>query len=261
MSKLTSKPESVFKSKPLYLFMHDHESQYGDLSQITKLEKRMADLFPEDASLARFAHRFRNGTGTQTFDPCVIRPVISPATQMKPKGLFAAAPAIPSIEMDAARAAPPSVAAISAPSYMQSPKRPLDSGNDSEADMPARKLARGESPLNGAAGRRQQQRQRAECYCSQSTPAAKPLPREVNVLLSIIPNASTWGAELPNFDAARIVDLIRGMDLSRAVLAGGVAPVTAPAGAYGAPYNGGGAATAYGAPPAASYPGNYGYGR
>jgi len=238
--------------------MHDHESQYGDLSQITKLEKRMADLFPQDPSLSRFAHRFRNGTGTQTFDPCVIRPVISPATQMRPKQTYGAA-AVPTIENEIGRAAPPAVAAaVAQASYMQSPKRPLDSGGDSEAEQPARKLVRGESPLKGAAGRRQQQRQRAEGYGSQSVvQQAKPLPREVSILLSMIPNASTWSPLLPKLDPERTVALIKGVDLSRAT-PGGNAPPPASA-AYGG--YAGGAAAAYGAPPANAYGGGYGYGR
>lgn len=257
VSKLTAKPESVAKSKPLYLFMHDHESQYGDMSQITKLEKRMGDLFPEDPSLARFAHRFRNGTGSQTFDPCVVRPVISPATQMRPKGLLPIAP-LPSVEVDMTAKIPvPSAIPVAAQqsSYMQSPKRPLDSAADSEAEQPARKLARGESPLKGAAGRRQQQRQRAEGYGSQSVQqgGAKPLPREVNVLLSMIPNASTWSAALPKLDPDRMVSVIQSMDLSRVQGQGvGAPPVQ---GGYA-----GGAAAAYGAPPAGAY-GGYGYGR
>lgn len=236
--------------------MHDHESQYGDLSQITKLEKRMTDLFPEDPSLSLFAHRFRNGTGVQAFDPCVIRPVISPMTQMRPKQLLPSMP-IASIEVPAPQVAPAAVAATVAQApYVQSPKRPFDSGADSEAEQPARKVARGESPLKGAAGRRQQQRQRAEGYGSQSVlQQAKPLPREINVLLGMIPNASTWPTAMPSFDAPRFVDVIRAIDLARA----NTASAPAPAAAYGG-YGGGGAAAAYGAPPAGAY-GAYGYGR
>ena len=144
---------------------------------------------------------------------------------------------------------------------MQSPKRPLDSGADSEAEQPARKLPRGESPLKGAAGRRQQQRQRAEGYGSQSvTQGAKSLPREVNVLLSMIPNANTWSAALPKLDPERTVGLLRGLDLARAVL-GNTATMPAQAPAYGAYNGGGGAAPAYGAPPPSTYGGAYGYGR
>jgi len=46
VNKLGRKPETVARAKPLYAFFHDFESRYGELSQITKLEKRMSDLFP-----------------------------------------------------------------------------------------------------------------------------------------------------------------------------------------------------------------------
>jgi len=37
VSRLTQKPELVSKAKPLYAFFHKYESQYGELSQISKL--------------------------------------------------------------------------------------------------------------------------------------------------------------------------------------------------------------------------------
>ncbi|KAL1303293.1 hypothetical protein AAFC00_006699 [Neodothiora populina] len=257
VSKLASKPEGILKTRPLYLFMHDHESQYGDLSQITKLEKRMRDLFPSDPSLALFSRRFHNGTGEQTFNPCTFRSIISPATQLRPKSAYSNVP-VASIEVPIPQpAAPPTVAATATQSsYLQSPKRPFDAGADSDVEQPARKLARGESPLKGAAGRRQQQRQRAEVYGGQSVQQAKPLPREVNVLLGIIPNASTWNAMLPKLDPARMVDIMRNIDLSRANVGGGAqAPAPSAYGGYS-----GGAPSAYGGQQAGAYAG-YGYGR
>ncbi|KAI5237675.1 Suf-domain-containing protein [Aureobasidium subglaciale] len=210
VSKLSAKPENVARTKPLFLFIHEYESNYGELAQITKLEKRMADLFPEDPSLVRFGHRFR----IPTFDPCTVRTIISPNAQTRPKGTESA---ILSTEIEPV----PNPAVLSAAAgYVQSPKRPLDNA-DSDAEQPARKLARGESPLKGAAGRRQQQRQRAEGYGSQVVaPPPKPLPRDITLLLSMIPNASTYPAQA-RLNAESMVALIRGIDPSRAMPQGG----------------------------------------
>lgn len=212
VSKLSAKPEGILKSKPLYLFFHNYESHYGELAQIAKLEKRMADLFPNDPALSRFAHRFK----TNTFDPCAVRPIISPASQMRPKllGMMPSVEAVPVPQ-------PPPVVQAPASGYVQSPKRAFDVANDSETEQPARKFARGESPLKGAAGRRQQQRQRAEGYGSQTLGGVrggpeppKPLPREITMLLGIIPGASAYREV--RLDPERMVGLIKGLDLSRA---------------------------------------------
>ncbi|KAI4758902.1 Suf-domain-containing protein [Aureobasidium sp. EXF-3400] len=210
VSKLSAKPENIPRTKPLFLFIHEYESNYGELAQITKLEKRMADLFPEDPSLVRFGHRFR----IPTFDPCTVRTIISPNAQTRPKGSEFA---MPSTEIEPV----PNPAVLSAATgYVQSPKRALDNA-DSDAEQPARKLARGESPLKGAAGRRQQQRQRAEGYGSQVVaPPPKPLPRDITLLLSMIPNASTYPAQA-RLNAESMVALIRGIDPSRAMIQGG----------------------------------------
>ncbi|TIA24725.1 Suf-domain-containing protein [Aureobasidium pullulans] len=217
VSKLSAKPENIPRTKPLYLFIHEYESNYGELAQITKLEKRMADLFPEDPSLVRFGHRFR----IPTFDPCTVLTIISPNAQTRPKG---ADFAMPSTEAEPV----PNPAVLSAAAgYVQSPKRPLDNA-DSDAEQPARKLARGESPLKGAAGRRQQQRQRAEGYGSQVVvPPPKPLPRDITLLLSMIPNASTYPAQA-RLNAESMVALIRSIDPNRAMMQGG---------GYGGGYN------------------------
>jgi len=65
----------VAKAKPLYIYFYKYELQYGELSQISKLEKRMAELFPEDPKLSQFALRY-SGEG---FNSTAIRPIISPA--------------------------------------------------------------------------------------------------------------------------------------------------------------------------------------
>jgi cleavage stimulation factor subunit 3 len=202
VGKLSQKPETAAKAKPLYAFFHDFESRYGELSQIVKLEKRMREAFPDDPRLAAFSQRFVH----EGFDPTAIRPIISPAIQAKPK-------AIPSIDTF-----PPTVE--SPPNrFVQvtgtnSPKRPMQfEESDNEANRP-RKLPRAESPLKGAAGRRldQQKRNRMPFDGAQydgQTPAhlIPSLPRDVLFLLSIIPPASTYHAT--RFKPEEMVRLIQ----------------------------------------------------
>jgi len=169
----------------------------------------MAELFPEDPSLTRFAARYSNSTGTlPVFDPCTVRLRISPS-QTKPKvESYDALPTIETTQPSAAQA-----------SYISSPKRPYD---DSDAEQPARKFARGESPLKGAAGRRQQQqRQARETVGSNLAPTMqlpKPLPSQVSTLLSMIPPARSYVAA--RFDPQAMVQLLRSVDLTRATFRG-----------------------------------------
>lgn len=190
------------RTKPLYAFFHDFESRYGELTQIAKLEKRMSNLFPEDRRLSLFSHRFAQ----QGFDPTAIRPIVSPATQARPT-------ALPSIEgPPMSQETPPNRFVPTT----NSPKRPLPlEESDTEAGRP-RKLARGESPLKGAAGRRldQQKRNRqpheVPLYENHALPQALPpplLPRDVLFLLSIIPKPETYHAT--KFKAEEMVRLIR----------------------------------------------------
>ena len=203
VTKLAQKPETVSKAKPLYAFFHDFEARYGELTQIAKLEKRMRDLYPEDPALTLFSRRFQE----QGFDPTVIRPIISPATQTRPK-------TIPSIETEAPPQSPPNHLNTN----IDSPKRPLPF-DDSDTEGRPQKLARtvrDVSPLKGAAGRRldQQKRSRQPAdmpqfnqHQMQGPPPPPPLPRDVTFLLSIIPKAETYHAT--KFDAASMVSLIR----------------------------------------------------
>lgn len=207
VGKVTAKPENIAKAKPLFLFFHEYESQFGELAQITKIEQRMATLFPEDPQLHRFSQRFAD----PTFDPMTVRPVISPRTQMKP-----VMPAMPgtqnvvnSIEEQPLPAIPPQVQAQeqrhASPSLLNSPhlnnmlpithspKRPLE---DTDEVVQPRKLARGESPLKGAAGRRLDAARR-NLAASGSTPVGPPqgptpIAKEITFLLSIIPPAHTY---------------------------------------------------------------------
>jgi cleavage stimulation factor subunit 3 len=90
-----------------------------------------------------------------------------------------------------------------------SPKRPLE---DAENDQP-RKFTRAESPLKGAAGRRLDAARRSNMAVGGNTPVAAPFqwPREINFLLSIIPNASTYDAT--RFRPEAMIDLLQDLTL------------------------------------------------
>ena len=168
----------------------------------------MSDLFPEDQRLHLFSRRFVQ----QMYDPTAIRPIISPGAQARPK-------VFPSIEAPVSRDTPPNRFVQS-----NSPKRPLPlEESDNEAGRP-RKLARGESPLKGAAGRRldQQKRNRQphemlqfESHSLPQAPPPPPIPRDVLFLLSIIPKAETYHAT--KFKAEEMVRLIRETNIPKSV--------------------------------------------
>lgn len=227
VSRLAQKPETLSKAKPIYSFFHEYESHYGELSQIQELEKRMSELFPEDPQLSHFSHRYSK----PSFDPTAIRPIISPLTQARPKpppGMEQPTqvpqPTAPAPQQQApVTSVPPSVIDSPRPPPVQardSPKRPFvpdDSDNDSAVQP--RKIARGESPLKGAAGRRlaaQQGRNigRDGANSAQAgAPGSQPqtLPRDVNFLLSIIPPAHTYNSA--RFIPERVIDVLRGVQL------------------------------------------------
>lgn len=206
VSRLTSKPETVAKAKKLYAFFHKYESKYGTFEQIKKLEKRMAELYPDDAKLSSFAARF---TGSGGFDPTAVRPVISPLTQQRPKNIMQSIeqpqlserPVSPRPVYNQVRDVSPRPQYPPAPTE---PKRhlPLD---DMENDMNRpRKLARGESPLKGAAGRRLDQQKRLQGtpqYQSSAPPFV--VPRDITFLLSIIPKKEAYHAD-PQLGSIRI---------------------------------------------------------
>ncbi len=170
----------------------------------------MSDLFPEDPQLALFSQRY----AAPGFDPTAIRPIVSPSTQAKPKALS-------SIDK------PPSLQNSPRPAVAQpelinnSPKRPLED-SDNESTQP-RKVARGESPLKGAAGRRLDAQKRTQLrhevnqgsvQSATPAPAQPSLPRDVLFLLSILPRPDTYNAAILLPD--KMVDLLRRTDLSRA---------------------------------------------
>lgn len=208
VSRLTQRPELVAKAKPLYSYFHKYESQYGELSQISKLEQRIAELFPDDPKLSRFASRFSG----ENFDPTAVRLIVSPATQMKPKVL------VQSIEHPnlARESSVPQYNPEASPrsQYVQttnSPKRPFPL-EDFESDLNRpRKLARGESPLKGAAGRRLDQQRRLQqnqgAPAWQTNSAASIVPRDVNILLSLIPRAEYYTST--KFNPSAMVRLLR----------------------------------------------------
>ncbi|PQE09541.1 hypothetical protein CJF30_00010637 [Rutstroemia sp. NJR-2017a BBW] len=212
IGRLMVLPENVPKAKTLFAYFHKYESQFGTLDQIKKLESRMAELFPDDPKLLRFSARY----SADGFDPTAVRQIVSPATQMKPKTVMQ------SIEQ------PPSVPDSPRPQYIQeqsprptqppqyvqntnSPKRPFPMEDfENELNRP-RKLARGESPLKGAAGRKRlQQNQGTPAWQSNAAPFV--IPRDITFLLSIIPRADLYGLDpqLRNlkFNANALVHLL-----------------------------------------------------
>jgi len=190
---LTSKPENIHKAKRLYSFFHKYESQYGELSQIRKLEVRMAELYSEDPKLLQFSKRYSD----DNFDPTAFRPIVSPTAQMQPKNTLMQSieqPSMPHSPRPAYQQEP-----SPRPQYLQtnvtqtnSPKRPFQPEED-EYNRP-RKLARGESPLKGAAGRRLDQQKRMQNQGTPQWQQAPPfvIPRDITFLLSIIPRADLY---------------------------------------------------------------------
>jgi cleavage stimulation factor subunit 3 len=217
--RLSSKPENVAKTKPIFTFLHDYESRYGDLVQVINLENRMRELFPDDPTLSQFGHRH----STTTFDPISARPIIS-ASQTRPR------PAA-SYMMEQYQQQGTPTRYLDVPSTLDSPKRPFPSDDfDDDASRP-RKFARAESPMLKGLGRRPETLKRPNTATTSISspsltqpnggqqqqqqyrpqPSAAPLPRDVVHLLSIIPPASAYNAG--RFSAEKLVDLIRRIDI------------------------------------------------
>lgn len=188
-----SKPETLTKAQPLYAYFHQYESQFGELSQIAKLEQRMAELFPQDPKLASFAARY----STKIFNPVAAPIIISKAVQMRPR-----ASVLPPVNQVAStRGTPlPFRQEISPrPQYARvtaSPKRPL--GIDDDELNPPKRLARGVSPLKGAAGRRLDQQRRSQ---------SSALHRDITFLLGILPPSHSYDAQRLNTNG--MVSLLR----------------------------------------------------
>ena len=200
VTKLTQKPETMSKAKPLYAYFHKYESQYGELAQIAKLESRMAELFPDDPKLAYFKERY----SSPKFDPITARMIISPRAQLRPKKLIPSIERGPSMPPQPPRSPAPAIQSTFSPRPQfvratASPKRPFQ--DDEELNRP-RKLARGESPLKGAAGRRLDQQRRNQ---------ASALHREISFFLSILPPASTYDSV--RFNPGAMAGLLSGVNV------------------------------------------------
>ena len=215
MNKLTSKPENVYKARPLLAYMHKRESDYGDLARVVELEKRMAALYPDDPKLARFTARF----STEKFDPIAARIIVSPGVQLRPKMI------IPSVEKATSVQPSPRPAlrqpVSPRPQFLpatNSPKRPFpDDFDDFNAPRKMlrgdRDFQRGESPaLKGAAGRRLDQQRRTHGHgpASSSAPPA-PLPTMVTFLLGQMPGAPHYEGDRIN--AGGLVRLLQNTDV------------------------------------------------
>lgn len=203
--RLASNPENVHKAKPIFMFMHEYESRYGDLTQVINLESRMRELFPDDPALSHFSHRY----STPSFDPTAVRPIISP-TQARPKSTAA-------VEQQASAQGTP-IRYLDT-SLTQSPKRPFPTDDFDDPNRP-RKFVRAESPLKTVAARRPDQQKRLQPSNGSSgqysrPPSSEPLPRDIINLLSIIPPASTYNAT--RFSPEKLVDLIRRIDIPSSI--------------------------------------------
>lgn len=203
--KLASNPDNILKAKPIFAFLHEYESRYGDLVQVVNLESRMRELFPDDPTLAQFAHRY----GSSTFDPTAVQLLISPSQARS----HLQAPE----ERAASLMGTPTSRYLDVPST-NSPKRPLELEDSDEDGYRPRKFVRAESPLKAAGSRRGDQQKRQQYLNGSQTTAqyrphipAAPLPSHIVQLLSIIPPASAYHSG--RLSAEKIVDLMRRIDV------------------------------------------------
>lgn len=186
----------------------------------------MSDLFPEDPQLARFSQRF----SAPTFDPITARPIISPRSQMKPvlPNVMPTVeePPAPQLQVQEQPRASPAIQSPRIPAALlqvtNSPKRPFEEV-DNELAQP-RKMARGESPLKGAAGRRLDAARRNQARNSEgasnlpNVQGPTPLPHYISFILNEIPNAGHYYASgATRFNAERLVALLRATDLPLSV--------------------------------------------
>ncbi|KAJ5158581.1 RNA-processing protein HAT helix [Penicillium coprophilum] len=199
--KLTSNPENVHKAKPIFSFLHEYESRYGDITQVINLENRMRELYPEDPALEQFANRYSDST----FDPTSVQLILSPS-QTRPKtnmpGVSAESHGSPMARyMDTS---------------LNSPKRPYPTDDYDEDSGRPRKFVRAESPMKSAQARRLDQPKRVQqlngqntSYRPQGSPA--PLPREVVNLLSILPPAAAYN--ITRLSPEKTIDLLRHVEI------------------------------------------------
>lgn len=204
VKKFKEKPELLPKLKPLYAYFHSYEAKFGELAQIKDLERQMAESFPEDASLSHFAARF----SSPSFNPLAARVIISPATQMRPRQIMQS---VEHVDASVRGSPHPSVLADRSPrpQFLQavnSPKRPFQADDNDDLNPP-RKVARGVSPLKGAAGRRLDQQRRAQGQGVQTYTTPAPISRDITFLLGLIPPASQYSA--PRYRPDGLVRMLR----------------------------------------------------
>ncbi|CAK4022069.1 mRNA 3 -end-processing rna-14 [Lecanosticta acicola] len=223
-----SQEEKQNKCRPLFAYMHDYESKYGDLAQMLKIEKRMAELYPEEPDISRFCYRF----SLPTFDAMDVQLLLSP-TQAQPRSEVPqiAAPAqqaVPSVEQAMSPKVPEILLGPNGP-YVASPKRPLD---DSDAEAPQRKFQRGESPLKGAAGQRMQNNKpnaaagvggggfATKTFVPNNVAAPPPfapipLPPAIDRILRDLPNAAAYGGQA-RFDPPKLMAFLPTVNVEHA---------------------------------------------
>ncbi|KAI5917413.1 hypothetical protein F4810DRAFT_46450 [Camillea tinctor] len=207
VKRFKEKQELLPKLKPLFAYFHGYEARFGELAQVKDLEKQMTELFPEESNVAHFSARF----STERFNPVTARVIISPAQQMRPKNVMQSVER-PSPSVRSSPQPVPQVERSPRPQFLplntNSPKRPFQA-DDQDDYNPPRKLARGNSPLKGAAGRRLDQQRRAQHGQGTSTQAITPAPiaRDITFLLGLMPPAEAFNAH--RFSPNGIVQLLR----------------------------------------------------
>ncbi|KAI8960335.1 hypothetical protein F5Y11DRAFT_269844 [Daldinia sp. FL1419] len=206
VKRFKAKPELTPKLKSIFSYFHRYTSRFGELAQMKELEKQMAELFPDDPTLTYFAARFDSGK----FNPITARVIISPAKQMRLKTVMQSVEGPPASGRSTPRPAPQTLERSPPPQFLptvNSPKRPFQA--DDQDEYPPRKLARGVSPLKGAAGRRLDQQRRAQQNqgVSSHTSGPTPIPRDIAFLLTVIPPAEAFRSH--RFSADGLVRLIR----------------------------------------------------
>ncbi|KXG48849.1 RNA-processing protein, HAT helix [Penicillium griseofulvum] len=199
--KLTSNPENVQKAKPIFSFLHEYESRYGDLTQVINLENRMRELYPADPTLDQFANRYSDST----FDPTSVRLILSPS-QTRPKTTM------PGISTETHG----SPMARYMDTSLNSPKRSYPTDDYDEDSGRPRKFVRAESPMKSVQARRLDQPKRVQQLNGQSTSyrpqgSPAPLPREVVNLLSILPSAAAYN--ITRLSPEKTIDLLRHIDI------------------------------------------------
>ena len=216
------------KTRRIYRVFTDYETHYGELAQVQKLERRMAELYPEDPKLDLFNQRYTyQGVNPSTFVPILSNHQIHPRNMYQQQPPILPIPPIPTsmpgTTLPLPPPPPPGLPPIPLPipgrfntplppmppppppppvNRVASPKRQLDDHED--FNTRARKLPRADSPLKGAAGRRlnqlkqqaakRQQQMQQPVLHQPSAPQQPVLPEAVWGLLSILPPAERYTA-------------------------------------------------------------------